>query len=178
MVRQCTGLLTASVIGPVGKVLGFMHNRDYVEVHQRATGVRGWAEADEKRAARLWAAAVDADAWPGPPVWVHRDLQGGNLLTSGDGRLIGVLDFGGLAVGDPAGDVMAAFHVFSSADRSRFRRAMGVDDSTWARARGWAMVQGLEALIYYIDSHPGMVAMARRVIRAALEPDLTRADSA
>jgi aminoglycoside phosphotransferase (APT) family kinase protein len=126
---------------------------------------------DEKRAARLWAAAVDADAWPGPPVWVHRDLQGGNLLTSSDGRLLGVLDFGGLAVGDPAGDVMAAFHVFSSADRSRFRRAMGVDDSTWARARGWAMVQGLEALIYYFDSHPGMVAMARRVIRAALEPD-------
>ena len=133
---------------------------------------------DEKRAASLWAAAVDADAWPGPPVWVHRDLQGGNLLTSSDGRLMGVLDFGGLAVGDPAGDVMAAFHVFSSADRSTFRRAMGVDDSTWVRARGWAMVQGLEALIYYFDTHPGMVAMARRVIRAALEPDYISADSA
>jgi aminoglycoside phosphotransferase (APT) family kinase protein len=133
---------------------------------------------DEKRAASLWAAAVDADAWPGPPVWVHRDLQGGNLLTSSDGRLMGVLDFGGLAVGDPAGDVMAAFHVFSSADRSTFRRAMGVDDSTWVRARGWAMVQGLEALIYYFDTHPGMVAMARRVIRAALELDYTSADSA
>jgi aminoglycoside phosphotransferase (APT) family kinase protein len=133
---------------------------------------------DEKRAASLWAAAVDADAWPGPPVWVHRDLQGGNLLTSNEGRLTGVLDFGGLAVGDPAGNVMAAFHVFSSADRSTFRRAMGVDDSTWVRARGWALVQGLEALIYYFDTHPGMVAMARRVIRAALEPDHTSADSA
>jgi hypothetical protein len=33
------------------------------------------------------------------------------------------------------------------------------------------MVQGLEALSYYFESHPGMVAMARRVIRAALEPD-------
>jgi hypothetical protein len=32
MVRRCTGFLTASVIGPLGKVLGFMHNRDYVEV--------------------------------------------------------------------------------------------------------------------------------------------------
>jgi aminoglycoside phosphotransferase (APT) family kinase protein len=126
---------------------------------------------DEARAARLWAAAVDADAWPGPSVWVHRDLQGGNLLTSHDGRLTGVLDFGGLAVGDPAGDVMAAFHVFSSADRAIFRQAIGVDDPTWVRARGWAMVQGLEALSYYFDSHPGMVAMARRVIRAALEPD-------
>ena len=55
---------------------------------------------------------------------------------------------------------------------------MGVDDSTWVRSRGWAMVQGLEALIYYFDTHPGMVAMARRVIRAALEPDYTSGDSA
>jgi aminoglycoside phosphotransferase (APT) family kinase protein len=123
---------------------------------------------DEKRAASLWAAAVDADAWPGPPVWVHRDLQGGNLLTSSDGRLMGVLDFGGLAVGDPAGDVMAAFHVFSDESRPIFRTAVGADDATWARARGWALTQGLEALPYYLDTHPGMVAMARRVIRATL----------
>jgi hypothetical protein len=36
------------------------------------------------------------------------------------------------------------------------------------RAR-WALTQGLEALVYYFDSHPGMLAMARRVIRATLE---------
>jgi aminoglycoside phosphotransferase (APT) family kinase protein len=42
-------------------------------------------------------------------------------------------------------------------------------DATWARARGWALIQGLEALVYYFDSHPGMVAMARRVIEATLE---------
>jgi hypothetical protein len=36
-------------------------------------------------------------------------------------------------------------------------------------ARGWALTQGLEALVYYFDSHPGMLAMARRVIRATLE---------
>ena len=28
--------------------------------------------------------------------------------------------------------------------------------------------QGLEALPYYLDTHPGMIAMARRVIRATL----------
>ncbi|MCE3275009.1 MAG: aminoglycoside phosphotransferase [Propionibacteriaceae bacterium] len=44
----------------------------------------------------------------------------------------------------------------------------GADDATWARARGWALTQGLEALPYYFNSHPGMVAMARRVIRATL----------
>jgi aminoglycoside phosphotransferase (APT) family kinase protein len=122
---------------------------------------------DEDSALSVWRAAVEAPAWQGPGVWVHRDLQGGNLLTIG-GRLSGILDFGGLAVGDPAGDVMAAFHVFSDESRPMFRAAVGADDATWARARGWALTQGLEALPYYLDTHPGMVAMARRVIRATL----------
>ena len=122
---------------------------------------------DEDAAVSVWRAAVEAPAWQGPGVWVHRDLQGGNLLTV-DGRLSGVLDFGGLAVGDPAGDVMAAFHVFSDESRPMFRTAIGADDATWDRARGWALTQGLEALPYYLDTHPGMVAMARRVIRATL----------
>jgi aminoglycoside phosphotransferase (APT) family kinase protein len=122
---------------------------------------------DEDAAVSVWRAAVEAPAWQGPGVWVHRDLQGGNLLTV-DGRLSGILDFGGLAVGDPAGDVMAAFHVFSDESRPIFRTAVGADDATWARARGWALTQGLEALPYYLDTHPGMVAMARRVMRATL----------
>lgn len=124
---------------------------------------------DEERAASVWSAAVEAPKWQGIDVWVHRDFMASNLVTL-DGRLNGVLDFGGLAVGDPSGNVMAAFHVFGSPDgRSRFRAALGTDDATWARARGWALVQGLEALVYYLDSHPGMVAMARQVIRATLE---------
>jgi aminoglycoside phosphotransferase (APT) family kinase protein len=122
---------------------------------------------DEQVAASVWRAAVDAPAWQEPGVWVHRDLIASNLITV-DGRLSGVLDFGGLAVGDPAGDVMAAFHLFSAESRQMFRTAVGADAATWARARGWALIQGLEALPYYLDTHPGMVAMARRVIRSTL----------
>jgi len=55
---------------------------------------------DEERAASVWAAAVQAPPWQGPDVWVHRDFMASNLVTL-DGRLNGVLDFGGLAVGDP-----------------------------------------------------------------------------
>ena len=77
------------------------------------------------------------------------------------GRLSGVLDFGGLGVGDPAGNIMAAFHVFSAEDHALFRAAVRADDATWARARGWALTQGLEALPYF-DTNPGMVAMAKR----------------
>ena len=122
---------------------------------------------DERAAAEVWTSAMNAPAWEGPGVWVHRDLLGGNLVVV-DGRLTGVLDFGGLAVGDPAGNVMAAFHLLSPEQQPAFRAALGADDATWARARGWALAQGLEALLYYLDTHPGMVAMARRVIAATL----------
>lgn len=36
-------------------------------------------------------------------------------------------------------------------------------------ARGWALTQSLEALVYYFDATPVWVAMACRVIRATLE---------
>jgi hypothetical protein len=42
-------------------------------------------------------------------------------------------------------------------------------DASWARGRGGPLTQSLEALVYSFDSHPGIVAMARRVIRATLE---------
>jgi aminoglycoside phosphotransferase (APT) family kinase protein len=115
----------------------------------------------------VWAAAVAAPAWDGPGVWTHRDLHGGNLLTAA-ARLTGVLDFGGLVVGDPATDVMGAFHVLSPSDRRLFCDLVGVDDATLARSRGLALAQGLDALPYYLDSHPGMVSFARRAIAATL----------
>ena len=124
---------------------------------------------DGDHAAAVWAAAVAAPAWARQGVWTHRDLHGGNLVTAG-ARLTGVIDFGGLVVGDPAADVMGAFHVLSPSDRRRFCELVGVDDATLARARGLALAQGLEALPYYLDSHPGMVSFARRAIAATLGP--------
>jgi aminoglycoside phosphotransferase (APT) family kinase protein len=124
---------------------------------------------DHDVAEAVWTAAVAAPTWDGPGVWTHRDLHGGNLLTAG-GRLTGVLDFGGLVVGDPATDVMGAFHVLSPHDRRLFCDLVGVDEATLTRARGLALAQGVEALPYYLDTHPGMVSFARRAIAATLGP--------
>jgi aminoglycoside phosphotransferase (APT) family kinase protein len=122
---------------------------------------------DGEAGVEVWEAALSASAWPEAGVWVHRDLMGANLLAT-DRRLTGVIDFGELAVGDPAGNVMGAFHVVQAKYRPLFRAIVGADDATWARAKGWALTQGLEALPYYWNTHPGMVAMARHVIAAAL----------
>lgn len=54
-----------------------------------------------------------------------------------------------MAIGDPAGDVMVAWKLHSSAARDAFREASSVDDATWARGRGWVVSQAVAALAYY-----------------------------
>ena len=77
-------------------------------------------------------------------MWVHGDVAAGNLLQR-EGRLSAVIDFGGLAVGDPACDLAIAWTLFSGSGESRraFRDALSLDDRTWARARGWALWKAL-----------------------------------
>ncbi|MFI6515839.1 aminoglycoside phosphotransferase family protein [Spirillospora sp. NPDC050679] len=41
----------------------------------------------------IWADAVAAPTWEGPPIWLHADLHPANVVVSG-GALAGVLDFG------------------------------------------------------------------------------------
>lgn len=91
---------------------------------------------------RVWETALAAPAWDKPPVWIHGDLHGGNLLTVA-GRLSAVIDFGGLGVGDPACDLMAAWMFLPAESRPTFRAELEVDDATWARGRGWGMVLSL-----------------------------------
>jgi aminoglycoside phosphotransferase (APT) family kinase protein len=90
----------------------------------------------------------------------------GNLLASG-GRLSAVIDFGCLGVGDPAADLAIAWTLFSGANRELLRAALDVDDATWARGRGWALM-GLGALPYYRDTNPAIVARARHQINGVL----------
>ena len=59
-----------------------------------------------------WESAVRAPTWQRPGVWIHGDLLSGNVLVDGRGRLSAVIDFGCMAVGDPACDVMAAWTLF------------------------------------------------------------------
>jgi aminoglycoside phosphotransferase (APT) family kinase protein len=78
-----------------------------------------------------------------------------------------VIDFGGLAVGDPAVDVMIAWKLFTPAGRAAFREALAVDDATWARSRGWVASQAAGALSYYTDeNHPVLVGAARGWVAA------------
>jgi aminoglycoside phosphotransferase (APT) family kinase protein len=114
-----------------------------------------------------WEAALQAPAWRGPPVWIHGDLQSGNLLAQ-QGRLSAVIDFGCLGVGDPACDLIVAWNLLSAETRDVFRAALPVDDATWARGRGWALSVGLIALPYYQTTNPVLAGISRRAINEVL----------
>ncbi|WP_404197741.1 aminoglycoside phosphotransferase family protein [Streptomyces tauricus] len=115
----------------------------------------------------LWDEALSAPGWDRPPVWFHGDFHTGNLLTV-DGRLNAVIDFGGLGIGDPACDLMVAFTLMSAGPRAAFRAALGVDDATWLRGRGWALATGLNAYTHYAAVNPRVAAQTTRQITEAL----------
>jgi aminoglycoside phosphotransferase (APT) family kinase protein len=66
-----------------------------------------------------------------------------------DGRIRGVIDWGGMGVGDPACDVMVAWKLHSAFARDAFLEALPTDDATWERARGWVLSQAVAILAYY-----------------------------
>ncbi|MCX5300609.1 aminoglycoside phosphotransferase family protein [Streptomyces sp. NBC_00193] len=115
----------------------------------------------------LWEAALDAPGWDRPPVWFHGDFHTGNLLTV-DGRLSAVIDFGGLGLGAPARDLTIAFTLMSAPSRAVFRDALGVDDATWLRGRGWALATGLNAYTFHAATDPRVAAQTTRQITEAL----------
>ncbi|MET0489806.1 MAG: aminoglycoside phosphotransferase family protein [Acidimicrobiales bacterium] len=125
-------------------------------------------EADVDALLAVWDAGLDAPPWEGAGVWAHGDLMDGNLLVH-DGRLSGVIDWGGLRAADPAVEVMVAWSFFDAEERTVYRDALGfVDDAMWLRGRAWATSAALQALPYYRDTNPDIVARSWRAVREVL----------
>jgi aminoglycoside phosphotransferase (APT) family kinase protein len=113
-------------------------------------------------ALEAWDAALAAP-FGGPPVWVHGDVAPGNLLVA-EGRLCAVIDFGQLAVGDPACDLAIAWTTFAGSDRAAFRAGLALDAGAWARARGWALWKAAIVLAALPGANPAGRADAPRII--------------
>jgi aminoglycoside phosphotransferase (APT) family kinase protein len=122
---------------------------------------------DTRAVSAAWDASLTAAAWPGPPAWVHGDLEPVNMLAY-RGRFSAVIDWGCLGVGDPACDLLSAWSLFAGESRAAFRTALGVDDATWGRGRGWALSTALIALPYYMDTNPDIVARSLHKIAEVL----------
>ena len=89
----------------------------------------------QKIAKQLWEDALSSQ-WERKPVWVHGDFAVGNILVQ-KGTLNAVIDFGQLAIGDPACDLAIAWNFFTGDSRKKFQLAINLDRNTWVRALGW-----------------------------------------
>lgn len=150
-----------------GAPLGSMDDttRRYVAECRDISGL----DLDLDAALRVWEAAMalpEKGPWS-TPRWYHGDLLAENLLVR-DGRLAAVLDFGGLAVGDPTVDLVVAWEVLDPASREVFRRAVGVDETSWLRGRAWALSLALGTFPYYWSTMPDRCASRLAIVRSVL----------
>lgn len=120
-------------------------------------------EPEIEAACAIWDDALSAQKWSGEPVWIHGDLQASNLIVR-NGCLVAVIDFGMMAVGDPACDLMAAWTCFTPEPRRTFLDAVGASEADLRRGRGWAVSTALIALAYYRERNPVMAEMARSTL--------------
>lgn len=143
---------------------------DHVSVYDKGareqiTQVAKMIPAD--KALRLWENAC-ATQWDKKPVWVHGDFAVGNLLIQ-DNKLCAVIDFGGIAVGDPACDLVIAWTILHHTAREIFIKEMQMDDHTWLRARAWALWKATYELCQIADKQ-SMEALAQiNIIEQVLE---------
>lgn len=98
-------------------------------------------DIDVLLAIEIWEMALSTK-WRTEPVWVHGDISIGNLLVS-NGQLSAVIDFGQLAVGDPACDLAIAWVFFEEKSREAFFQTLQLDKATVARGRAWALWKAL-----------------------------------
>lgn len=126
---------------------------------------------DRTAVSQAWRRLRDVPPASQPPCWVHTDLSEENLVTHPDGSLAGVIDFGGIGVGDRSIDLLYAWSIFDPTARDAFRIESAVDDATWARARAWAFVgPGLLTIAHYRTTLPERVnRLTSMVERVAAE---------
>jgi aminoglycoside phosphotransferase (APT) family kinase protein len=97
---------------------------------------------------------------------LHGDLHPYNLVVH-EGRIAAVIDFGDITAGDPATDLGIAWMLLPPDVRPVLRDAVGVDDATWARGRGWALGLGL-AYLANSASTPAFARLGLATIDAVL----------
>ena len=85
--------------------------------------------------------------WLKEPVWIHGDITPDNLIVA-NGKLSAVIDFGIMAIGDPAADLAIAWTFFDDESRKVFLDSIGLDKDTVDRARGWALWKSLTTCMW------------------------------
>lgn len=165
LARLVAALRTAPVPPGAPHRTGRLADRDAF-LRRMIAAVRG--EADPPGLTRLWDRCLALPDWRGRAAWAHGDLHPLNLLVR-RGKLVAVIDWGGLGAGDPAEDLLPAWAVLDPAGREAFRAALDVTEAEWTRGWGFAFSKAVMALPYYRDSNPRLRDMMGRMLGECLD---------
>ena len=110
----------------------------------------------------IWKKALTT-SWHADSVWVHGDLEPGNILMH-ENKLAAVIDFGGCAVGDPACDLVMAWTYFDALSREHFRETLNLDNDTWDRGIAWALWKALFRMMNAKDQRSDEYFSAKRIV--------------
>ncbi len=127
-------------------------------------------DLDLDAARRIWA---DALQLPGARSsvqfsWYHGDLVAENVLIR-SGRLSALLDLGGLGVGDPTVDLIAAWDMLSPTSREIFRSVVMIEEEEWLLGRAWALALAVMTFPYYWGTMPARCSSRLDVAHAVIE---------
>lgn len=126
-------------------------------------------EIRTKQVTKIWEHFLELPYWQKAPVWVHGDLLPGNIIIDNN-RLNAVIDFSDLGVGDPACDLIVAWSLFNRNSRIVFKKhLLDLDEQTWQRGQGLALSIALIILPYYKHTNPGLVSVAKNMLRNVLD---------
>lgn len=127
---------------------------------EQITNLGDFIDADS--ALELWKKAC-VTKWNKPPIWIHGDFAVGNIIIKSN-KLSGIIDFGGTAIGDPACDLVIAWTFLNGKARDIFISTMDLDESTWLRARGWALWKSTFELCNIADKKSPEAKMQKIII--------------
>ena len=130
-------------------------------------------EADSGLLRAKVAEARDVPPFRGRKVWVHGDLHALNLLTR-RGRVTGVIDWGGMGLGDPGMDLLIGWTLFDTPELRALRLALQPDAAAWARGRVRALIMAIQAIPYYRHSNPVFYRLMRQTLDRVLADDTTQ----
>lgn len=121
---------------------------------------------DAEKAVNLWVNACKTK-WHKPPVWIHGDFAVGNMLLK-EGKLSAIIDFGGMALGDPACDLVIAWTFLTGKARETFIYEMAQDEATWLRARAWTLWKATFELCQLEDKNSVAGLVQQSIIKNVL----------
>jgi aminoglycoside phosphotransferase (APT) family kinase protein len=130
--------------------------------------LEGKAELLDALHIKLWQTALDAPL-DAPATWIHGDLHPRNVLVS-DGRIIAIIDWGDIAVGDRAADLAAIWLLLPepAAREAAIAHCNAASRHTWDRARGWALLFAVILLEAGCSGDARMGSIARRTLARLL----------